>query len=102
MERVWKNMIPTEVETLLGNPDYEIIDVRSVGEYQMGHIPGIKLLPLDQLEVRYAEIDSSKTVVVVCQAGARSAMACEYLVSRGFTDVINMAGGMNYWEGDVE
>jgi rhodanese-related sulfurtransferase len=102
MERAWSNIMPDEVEKLVGNPNYELVDVRTVGEYMSGHVKGTKLISLDQLEVRHEEIDKSKTVVLICQAGARSAMACDYLVSRGFDNVLNMAGGMNYWEGEVE
>jgi rhodanese-related sulfurtransferase len=102
MERTWKNILPEEVEKLVGNPDVQLIDVRSVGEYMSGHIKGTKLISLDQLEVRYDEIDKNKQAVIICQAGGRSAMACDYLASRGYTNILNMAGGMGYWEGEVE
>jgi rhodanese-related sulfurtransferase len=102
MERTWKNILPEEVEKLVGNPNYEFIDVRSVGEYMSGHIKATKLISLDQLDLRYSEIDKSKEVIVICQAGGRSAMACDYLQTRGFEKLLNMAGGMNYWEGEVE
>ena len=51
---------------LAGKPsvDYTILDVRQPGEYETGHIPGAKLIPLPDLNDRMAEIDTSKPTIV--------------------------------------
>lgn len=47
------------------NPvEYNLIDVRQPGEYEQGHIPGAKLIPLGELAVRQGEIDKSKPTVL--------------------------------------
>ncbi|RKP54032.1 rhodanese-like domain-containing protein [Cohnella endophytica] len=97
----WTNVKPETVEQWIGREEVQMIDVRSVGEYMEGHIPGAKLIPLDQLDVRTFEIDKNREIVCVCRSGKRSASACEYLASLGFSKVMNMDGGMSAWSGAI-
>lgn len=75
-----------------------LIDVRSQGEWDQGHVDGARLLPVDQLDARIAEVeqwaggDKSKPVVVYCRSGARAARARTMLQKAGFTRV-ETAGG---------
>lgn len=77
-----------------------LLDVREPQEYQQGHAPNSRLLPLAQLNSRIAELDAyrDKPVVVICRSGRRSAQAAEILRQAGFTQVVNVEGGMNDWE----
>ncbi len=81
------------------NVDAEIIDVRQPKEYDQGHIPGAKLIPLPQLQDRLQEIDADKPVYVYCAVGGRSRVAAQMLSSQGFADVVNMKGGFKAWNG---
>lgn len=80
----------------------QTVDVRQPEEFfgPMGHIPGAKLLPLDQLEARASELSSAQPVVAVCRSGARSAQAVVILERAGFKDVANLAGGMLRWRAE--
>jgi rhodanese-related sulfurtransferase len=98
----WVNISPNEVQQLLGNPTVQLIDVRSVNEYREGHIKGVQLIPLDQLDLRTFELDRNKEIVCICRSGARSAKACEILINNGFINVKSMVGGMTDWQGPVE
>lgn len=82
---------------LLDNPDVVFIDVREQDEYDAGHIPGVKLIPLGSVPSRLSEIPKDKTVVAVCRSGNRSGQAAQFLRGQGFDNVHNMAGGMNEW-----
>jgi len=87
-------------DELLRNKDnVEMIDVRRPNELtgELGHIPGIKHIVLDQLPQKLSEIDKSKTVVFVCRSGARSAQATNFAASNGITSVFNLKGGMILW-----
>lgn len=95
------DLTPSEVEGMLSQSDIQIIDVREVDEYKLGHLPGAKLLPLDQLDIRKNEIDSNKEVIVYCLSGGRSEIASKYLSHQGFK-VKNMVGGINSWKGKIE
>ncbi len=72
-----------------------IIDVRSKGEYQGGHIKGSVNIPLDSLSGNMAKIKKDKPVITCCASGMRSASAKAMLKSRGFTEVHNGGGWMS-------
>lgn len=97
-----KQFTAKEVEALLKEgKTLNIIDVREVDEVQEGKIPGATHIPLGLLEFRMHELDKSKEYIMVCRSGGRSGRAYQFLESQGFS-VINMAGGMLNWEGEVE
>jgi rhodanese-related sulfurtransferase len=62
----------------------QIIDVRTPGEFQGGHAPGSRNIPLDQLEARLPELDRTRPVVLCCATGSRSGMAARWLQSLGY------------------
>ena len=76
-----------------------ILDVRTPAEFdgELGHLPGARLIPLDDLRDRLSEIERDKPVVVVCQTGKRSALATSILHQAGVTQAASMAGGMVRW-----
>ena len=102
-----KRISPDEAKELLDNaPDTIYLDVRTVPEFDAGHVPGAKNIPvLDrdpygqmQPTPRFPEIveaNFGKDVKCItgCQKGARSMMAAEALVASGFTNVVDMRGG---------
>ena len=75
-------------------PDTQFIDVREPDEVAEGTLPGTANIPLASLPDRVADLDPSRRTVVLCGSGGRSTQACEYLVANGFSDVINLDGGM--------
>ena len=83
------------------NEDLNVIDVREDEEVAQGVIPGAIHIPLGDIPARATELDTSKSYIVVCRAGARSARACEYLAEQGY-DVTNLEGGMNEYDGELE
>lgn len=70
----------------------QIIDVRTKGEFQSGHIKGSKNIPLQSLQQGMKKIDPKKPVITCCASGMRSASAKSILKSNGFTDVHNGGG----------
>ncbi len=79
-------------------PGAGVIDVRSPGEWEAGHMPGVKNFPLGGLEERLDELPRGRPLVVYCQGGSRSAIASSLLQSRGIGEVVNLAGGFSEWE----
>jgi phage shock protein E len=90
-----------EAQRLWQNKEAVIIDVRTPGEFQEGHIPGVVNIPLDELEKRMGEIPKDKQVVLICRTGNRSAQGTKLLRSKGFNNVFNSTGGMSTWKGPV-
>lgn len=71
-----------------------LIDVRSSAEFSAGHNPASLNIPLDRLNTESIKLDKSKTVLLCCASGTRSAMAKAMLKKNGFVQVIN-AGSWN-------
>ena len=76
-----------------------IVDVREPAEYADFNI-GAKLIPLGQvMSLQLDELEDHKNdeIIVHCKAGMRSMQACMMLEQAGFTDVVNVEGGMDAW-----
>lgn len=73
-----------------------IVDVRQPAEYtgELGHIPGAVLVPLGALATAASAWDPAAPIVLVCRSGGRSGSAAAQLVAAGFSQVMNMSGGM--------
>jgi len=78
---------------------FTILDVRQPVEYESGHIPGAKLIPLPDLTDRLSEIDSQKPAIVYCAVGGRSRVAAQMLSGKGYAPVYNLSGGFKSWQG---
>ena len=87
------------VGLLEGDGQYVLVDVRTRSEYEADHAPWAVHIPVDELPQRYGELGQTARVICVCQAGARSAAASEFLLSIGATEVYNVLGGMSSWSG---
>ena len=77
-----------------------LIDVREADEYVSGHVPGAISIPLSELVGRESECGLGDTVYVICQAGGRSARACEHLsqqLNLQSVSFVNVLGGTGAW-----
>ena len=73
-----------------------LIDVRGEGEFESGHVPGARNIPLGGIARYENELDRSQPVWLICKSGARSAQAAGVLSGQGF-DVIDVKGGTAAW-----
>lgn len=73
-----------------------VLDVRTQGEYDRGHIEGALHIPLDDLRERLGELPRDRRLLVHCQSGLRSYLACRILAQEGFT-CANVAGGFGFY-----
>lgn len=71
-----------------------LIDVRTGGEYEAGHIDGALHVPLPSLPQRLAELPRERPLAVICGSGYRSSIAASLLRNAGFNRVQNVMGGM--------
>jgi len=74
-----------------------ILDVRSEQERGQGYIPGSKLIPIDTIERRLAEIPKNRPVIVYCAVGSRSRVVAQGLSRLGYGEVYNMRDGIMGW-----
>ncbi len=75
-----------------------VIDVRQPDEYDSGHVPGARLIPLSEVGMRVGEFPTEGPVYVICLSGVRSAKATEFLRTQG-VDAMSVAGGTKAWVG---
>jgi rhodanese-related sulfurtransferase len=81
-----------------------LIDVREADEWETARIAGAELLPLSQWPALAVEklTDKSQALLIQCHHGGRSARAADWLIQQGFTDVTNLAGGIDAWSALVD
>ena len=74
-----------------------LLDVRQDWETKLCRLENAVHIPIEEIELRTEELDPQSEIVVYCHQGVRSAAVAEYLRSLGFTDVKNLAGGLDFW-----
>jgi len=73
-----------------------LIDVREQDEWDAGHAPDARLVPLSQLQERVGELPENTKLLIVCHSGMRSMRATAFLRAEGL-DAVNVIGGMVAW-----
>jgi rhodanese-related sulfurtransferase len=83
----------------ISHPNLVILDVRTVSEYEEGHIPQAVLIPVDELPQRIDELSQFKDdeIMVYCRRGGRSNSASLTLDENNFTTVFDILGGLEAW-----
>jgi rhodanese-related sulfurtransferase len=72
----------------------QVVDVRTRKEFEEGHLPQAKLVPVDELRERLSELDPDQETVVYCRVGLRAYLAARILEQNGFKNVLNLTGGL--------
>ena len=96
------SITPKNLEARLARKDVVVVDVREPHEREIAHIPGSKLVPLNEVAARAHELPMNEDIVLYCRSGARSARALEFLQTLGFKRLWNLEGGILAWSDDVD
>ena len=88
-----------EAKHIIKNISPVILDVRTSGEYNGGHIEGAILIPVQVLEQSISQIAKYKNsdILVYCASGNRSTVASKILIDNGFKKIYNMRYGIKEW-----
>ncbi|EGV51798.1 rhodanese-like domain-containing protein [Candidatus Endoriftia persephonae] len=88
----------SDLQTRLSNgEELQLLDIRSAGEVAQGMLPNSEHMAMHLIPIKINDIPKDKDVVLYCHSGARSHHACAYLAQQGFTNVINLRGGILGW-----
>jgi rhodanese-related sulfurtransferase len=77
-------------------PGTVLLDVREDDEWQRGHAPDARHIPMGEVPARLNEIDPQATLYVICKAGGRSQKVAQFLTGNGY-EPVNVSGGMLAW-----
>jgi rhodanese-related sulfurtransferase len=102
-----KRISPEEAKVLLDSKaGYVYLDVRTAGEFDAGHVPGAKNIPVLEADdsgrmalnpglvpTVVANFGKASKLITGCQKGGRSMKAAQFLLQAGFTDVVDIRGG---------
>jgi len=98
----YKKITSDEAKNIMSTQKAIVVDVRSLEEYNEGHIPNAISVPLETIE-NEAEIklkNKDDLILVYCRSGRRSREAALRLIEKGYTNVIDF-GGIQDWNGEV-
>jgi len=89
-----------EMDSLLEMEKVQLLDVRTPGEYDSGHIEGALNINFndENFETLLSEVDKSKPVAVYCGRGGRSGKCSAYMKKAGFTKIYDLDGGITEWK----
>ena len=90
------------IEMHKGDPDFVILDIRTPGEYQSGHIENS--IMIDFYSKTFAEevnrLDKGKTYLVHCRSGNRSTRAMALFAKLQFQKIYHLSSGINGWNSE--
>jgi rhodanese-related sulfurtransferase len=78
-----------------------LLDVREPYEYKIAQIGGT-LIPQNDVPNRLNELPRDREIVVHCRSGARSQKIAEFLKQSGYSQVVNLAGGILAWSDEID
>jgi len=95
----YKELTADEASEILSNTSPFLLDVRTSGEYDSGHIEGANLLPVQILSENLDKLEQYKNedILLYCQSGNRSTVAAKILIDAGFTNIYNLRYGIGDW-----
>ncbi len=79
-----------------------LLDVREPWEFEHCRLAHSKLVPMRQIPDYATQLDPEQETVVICHHGIRSRQVAQYLESLGFTNLINLTGGVEAWANDID
>ena len=71
----------------------QVLDVREPMEWETGHVPGAILISLGELSARWQELPTQIPIAIICEVGVRSSTAASFLLTKGFSNVVNVPEG---------
>ncbi|HEX7046628.1 MAG TPA: rhodanese-like domain-containing protein [Gammaproteobacteria bacterium] len=97
-----RQLAPKAVREHLADAGGQLLDVREAWEYQLARLPGAIHIPIAELPSRLGELNIREPVIVYCHHGIRSWHAACFLEQNGFTNVGNLAGGIEAWSREID
>lgn len=92
----------SELAVLNESNSWLLLDVREPWEIELAAIKGALCIPMHQVPEQLEQLDSSKTIYVMCHHGGRSLQVAQFLSRHGYSDVFNITGGIHAWSIEID
>jgi rhodanese-related sulfurtransferase len=92
-----QSLTPQQAHELIARGELDVVDVREPREWSTGHVPGARLVPLDQLRSKPKDLLPRDGVIFVCAVGVRSETAARLAQQNGLSHLYNLSGGTRGW-----
>lgn len=100
---MYTDLSPRELVRLLDDSElWQVLDVREAWEREIAAVACSIDIPMAEVPERLDELARDRPVAVLCHSGGRSARVAAFLAQQGFTEVANVAGGIDAWATDVD
>lgn len=96
-----KKLEPEDFNKGISGKDVQVLDVRTAGEFKTGHIKNALQADWnnkEQFTERLKYVDKDKPVYIYCLAGGRSTAAADWMRKNGYTNIVELTGGINAWK----
>lgn len=84
------------------NPQVVILDVREPEELAICQLTPSINIPVEQINLRYRELEQNAHIVCLCHSGRRSLYVAQYLKAQGFEHISNLTGGIEAWAREID
>lgn len=91
------NVTPQHAWELISKGEVEVVDVREPAEWETGHVPGARLVPLAQIRAQPRKLLPDADVLFICAGGVRSQTAARVALQHGVARVYSVIGGTTSW-----
>ncbi|MDR3214098.1 MAG: rhodanese-like domain-containing protein [Azoarcus sp.] len=101
--RQWRDkslLTPLEVTLRINREDAIVVDLRDQGDFEQGHLPNARHLPLADIDRRATELEKfrNRPLIFYCDSDSRTAKAIATLKKTGFEKLYSLRGGLFEWE----
>jgi len=87
-----------EMKTLLQNEEMQLVDVRTVVEFNEQYIKGAQNIVYDDnFEQKLGKLEKDKPIIIYCRSGRRTALSADIMEKQGFTKIYELEGGIMQW-----
>lgn len=100
-----KTLDPKDLAAWLADPQRPpplLLDVREPWEYEICHLQGAQLMPMQTVPSQAQTLDAEQPIVCICHHGARSAQVALFLERDGHANIYNLTGGIDAWAKQVD
>lgn len=99
-QQVYQHLQTIRSQTTSSEP--LLLDVRETWEYDICHIKGSELIPMQTIPRQLGQLDPQQETIVICHHGVRSRMVGQFLEQAQFENIINLSGGVTAWAQQVD